>query len=69
MYSLKVTNNGLIAAVGCAAPACGSTPIFPGKRGLCGEDDGGSTGEEVTALVAVISVAIEHNCESFLAQR
>jgi hypothetical protein len=27
MYSLKVTNNGLIAAVGCAAPACGSTPL------------------------------------------
>lgn len=25
MYSLKVTNNGLTAAVGCAAPACGST--------------------------------------------
>jgi hypothetical protein len=27
MYSLKVTNSGLTAAVGCAAPACGSTPL------------------------------------------
>jgi hypothetical protein len=38
-------------------------------RGLCGEADGGNTGEEVIALVAAISVATEHNCESFLAQR
>jgi hypothetical protein len=43
--------------------------MFPGKRGLCGEAAGGITGEADKALVTAVSVATEHNCASFLAQR